>query len=246
MVTIYADHLARLVTIESHVHYGQPPPAGRDPFVVVRRSSPVLISAPHGAITHRSSDRQEWHDEDDYTAGMALLLSELCGTSVIATIWRTDGSDPNYHKVHRSPYKKALRRLVHDMGIRWVIDLHGAADASLPPQQLVDLGTRREKHSLPRRSLERLRTGIEDRLGVGTVSSNIFPAYVDGRTITAYCHDVLGLSAVQIEMKSAVRVPLRRADATAYAANGPFSARPEDVMGLMQAISDFVLSLPST
>ena len=208
--------------------------------MVVRRPSAVLISAPHGAITHRNNDRQEWHDEDDYTAGMALLLSELCGTSVIATIWRTDGSDPNYHKVHRSPYKKALRRLVHEMGIRWVIDLHGAADASLPPRQLVDLGTRREKHSLPQDQLEMLRAGIEDKLGEGTVSGDIFPAYVDGRTITAYCHGMLGISAVQIEMKSAVRVPLRRTDATAYAENGPFSARPEDVTGFMQALADFL------
>ena len=119
MVTITAQHLAQFVDLESHVHYGQPPPPGREPFVVVRRPSPVLISAPHGAITHRNNERQEWHDEDDYTAGMALLLSELCGTSVLATIWRTDDSDPNYHAVRQSPYKQALAQLVNEMGIRW-------------------------------------------------------------------------------------------------------------------------------
>lgn len=240
MVTISAYHFAQLIAVESHVHYSQPPPPGRDPFVIVRRPSPVLISAPHGAITHRNNERQEWHDEDDYTAGMALLLSELCGTSVIATIWRTDDSDPNYHAVRQSPYKQALEKLVNEMGIRWVIDLHGAADASLPPHQLVDLGTRKEKHSLPRSLLETLRAGIEARLGTSTVSSNIFPACVDGRTITAHCHGVLGLSAVQIELKSAVRVPRRRIDATAYAENGPFSARTEDVIGFLQALADFL------
>jgi hypothetical protein len=243
VVTIDTNHLEQLIAIEAHVHYGQPPLPGRDPFVVVRRPSPVLISAPHGAITYRNNERQEWHDEDDYTAGMALLLSDLCGTCAIATVWRTDDSDPNYHAARRSPYKRALRRLVGTMGVRWVIDLHGAADTSLPSRQLVDLGTRREKRSLPKPQLRALRAGIEDQLGEGTVSSNVFPAYVDRRTITAYSHGVLELAAVQIEMKSAARVPWRRADATAYAENGPFSARPEDVIGMLQALADFCLSL---
>jgi hypothetical protein len=208
--------------------------------VVVPRLSPVLLSAPHGAITHRNNARQVWHDEDDYTAGLALLLSELCGTSAIATIWRTEQSDPNYHRQAKSPYKRALKRLVNEMGIRWVIDLHGAADTSLPPHQLVDLGTRKNKRSLPREQLDTLSALLESKLGRDTVSHNIFAAQVDLRTITAYSHGVLGLHAVQVEMKSAVRVPLRRVDATAYALEGPFSARYQDVIGLMQALADFM------
>jgi hypothetical protein len=60
------------------------------------------------------------------------------------------------------------------------------------------------------------------------------------RTITAYSHGVLGLHAVQVELKSAVRVPERRVDATAYAESGPFSARPENVIGMLQALVDFI------
>jgi hypothetical protein len=240
MIAIKMDDLARLTTIESFVHYGEPPPPERDPFVVVRRPSPILLSAPHGAITRRNNEREEWHDEDDYTAGLALLISELCAISAMATIWRTDDSDPNYHEEARSPYKRALKRLVQETGIRWVIDLHGAADASMAAQQWVDLGTRRQKLSLPRAQLEQLTGLIERRLGAGTVSHNVFPAWVENRTITAYCHDTLGIHAVQVELKSAVRATLRRTDSTAYADCGPFCARPENVMGLMQAIVDFV------
>lgn len=240
---INTDHIDQLVAIESHVHYAETPPPGRDPFLVVPRPSPVLLSAPHGAITFRNHARQVWHDEDDYTAGLTLLLSEWCGTSAIATTWRTAQSDPNYHRRPKSPYKRALERLVNDMGIRWVIDLHGAADTSLPPHQVVDLGTRKTKRSLPHIQLDRLTTLIESKLGQDTVSHNRFPAHVDGRTITAYSHGVLGLHAVQIELKSAVRVPVRRADATAYAIEGPFSAHAQDVIGLMQAIADFIAGL---
>jgi hypothetical protein len=240
MVTLTAADLAKLVSIESHVHYGEPPPPGREPFVYRRRSSPVLISAPHGAMTRRNSRHEEWHQEDDYTAGLALLLAERCRTSVIATLWRTDGEDPNHHVEGNSAYKRALKSLVEKGDTRWVIDLHAARDESMPRDVLVDLGTRREKQSLPPAHLAELARMIEGHLGAGSVSHNIFPARVNRRTITAYSHGVLGLQAVQIEMKSAVRVPERRVDATAYAESGPFAARPHNVVGMLQALADFV------
>jgi hypothetical protein len=87
---------------------------------------------------------------------------------------------------------------------------------------------------------------IESKLGKGTVSYNTFPAAVDHRTITAYSHGDLGLHAVQVELKSAVRVPVRRVDATAYASEGPFSAQPQDVIGLLQALADFIWFLRRT
>lgn len=240
---IERSHLRQLIEIESQIHYREPPPAGSEPFVVVRRRSPVLLSAPHGAITHRGCRRQEWHDEDDYTAGIVFLLAELCQTAAIATVWRTDDSDPNYHSLPRSPYKRALRELIQEAGVQWVIDLHGAANSSLAPHHLVDLGTRKEKQSLPADRLARLAGLIQNHLGPDTVSYNRFCAYRDGRTITAYSHGRLGLHAVQIELKSAVRVPLRRTDATAFAQYGPFAARPEKVIGMLQALVDFITGL---
>jgi hypothetical protein len=246
MVTITAADIARLIVLESHVHYGEPPPPGREPFVIVRHRSPVLISAPHGAMTHRNSYREEWHQEDDFTAGLALLLAERCRVPAIVTVWRTDGEDPNHHVEDNSAYKRALKQVIERAGVRWVIDLHAARDESMPRRVLVDLGTRKEKQSLPPEQLAELTRLIEGQLGAGSVSHNVFAARVNYRTITAYCHGGLGvhvmqgLYAVQVEMKSAVRVPERRVDATAYAESGPFAARPENVIGMLQALADFI------
>jgi hypothetical protein len=191
-------------------------------------------------MTYRNNAREVWHQEDDYTAGMALLLAERCGASAIATIWRTDDHDPNYHREPRSSYKRALRALVQRTGAQWVIDLHGLAHSSLPHRQWVDLGTRKEKASLSADLLDRLKGLIEARLGPGRVSHNTYSAYTPNRTITAFSHGTLRLQAVQIELKSAVRVARRRTDATAYAEAGPFRARPLDLIGMLQAIAGFV------
>lgn len=243
-VTITPNHVTQLIAIESSVHYTETPPPGRNPFVVIPRKSPVLLSAPHGAITYRNNVDQVWHEEDEYTAGMVLLLGELCQTSVIATTWRSEVEDPNYHGEARSAYKQAIRQLVQEKGIRWVIDLHGASDSSLEPGQLVDLGTRKEKQSLPVERLRKLTHLVEKRLGQGTVSYNHFAAEFPG-TITAYSQGKIHIHSVQVEMKPAVRVPLRRTDASTFAESGPFAAQPEHVIGMLQALADFIASLES-
>jgi hypothetical protein len=52
MITVTHTHLDQLVALEAHVHYAEPPPAGvTQPYVLVERPSPVLVSAPHGALT---------------------------------------------------------------------------------------------------------------------------------------------------------------------------------------------------
>ena len=234
------EHLERLIALEADVHYGSPPPAGQQPFVLVRRHSPVLLSAPHGASTCRNNRQETWHQEEDYTAGLALLLAELSQTSVIATIWRTDDSDPNYHPEAQSAYKRAIRQLVAEQSIGWVIDLHGAAQASLPPHQLVDLGFRQDKQSLPASQVAVLTQLLETRLGRGAVSYNVFPALQTNRSITAFCQDSLGVYAVQIELKPAVRLAQRRPEASAYLHEGPYQAPPHLVLGLVQALAHFI------
>ena len=212
MVEITHTHLEQLIDIESQVHYGISPPPGQPPFVAVQRPSRILLSAPHGARTFRNCETEAWHEEDEYTAGMVLLLSELCGTSVVATIWRTDDCDPNYHAP--CPYKSALADLVRRQGIHWVIDLHGASPRTLRLPYQVDLGSRKQLHSLPLRQRQRLTELLEKRLGVGSVSHNKFPASHPDRTVTAYSHEKLGIHAVQVEMAPSVRVPWRRIDSS--------------------------------
>jgi hypothetical protein len=240
---IVAQHVERLVCIESHVHYGESPPPCQAPFVVVSRDSRVLLSAPHGARTFRNDVCEVWHEEDEYTAGMTLLLSELCGTSAIATIWRIDDGDPNVHGEARCEFKQALRRVVQAQNVRWVLDVHGASKNSRPMgDSLVDLGTRREKQSMDPKHRDKLADVIVAHLGTGVVSIDGWPASTPG-TITAYCQEALGIQAVQIEMKPSVRVVQRRPDASAFATAGPFSAESRLVSGMLQAIADFIAYL---
>ncbi len=253
MAAVNTDHVCQLIAIESHVHYGEPPPPGMFPFVAISRESPVLISAPHGARTFRNTPDEEWHEEDEYTAAMALLLSELCETSVIATIYRTDNSDPNYHGEAHSIYKQAVRKIVSTQNINWVIDLHGASQSTpkMDSHHLVDLGTRQELKSLPSVQLNRLQDILEEKFGKDTIHHNGFPAKENGRSITAFCHGDLKLHAVQIEMKPAVRVARRRVDATMYGkplseGGGPYAAPAKQVLGMMQSLVDFIEHLKST
>jgi len=241
--------LHQLIEIEGQVHYGELPPPGRPPFVFVLRDSPIILSAPHGAITYRNNDKEIWHEEDEYTAGIALMISELCNTSVIATIWRTEESDPNEYDEKRSAYKQSLRRLVDGRKHLWLIDLHVAREDSpnLAHSQKVDLGIGKNSEYLPKAVNNRLIEIIETRLGKGTASRNGktgFPADGEHR-IARFAKRDLGLSSVQVEMKPSVRIPLRRIDASMYTKvgakhSGPYAAPPEDVISMLQALADFI------
>lgn len=243
MLQITNEHLDQLKDVEAHVHYGEPPPPDQQPFVVISRNSRVMLSAPHGTRTFRGKGPAPWHEEDEYTAGMALLLSELCHASVIANIWRSDTSDPNHHPEAFADYKKELREVVRAQDVRWVLDLHGARESS--PQlngNLVDLGTRQDKFSLRPNLRDELDALLKAHLQVDTLSHDAFPALTP-TTITGFCQEELHIEAVQIEMTPAVRVVQRRVDASAYARKGPFTAEPRLVLGMLQALVKFITSL---
>lgn len=249
MVTISHDHLNQLVTMEGHVHYSELPPPERAPFVVIKRDLPIIVSAPHGAMTFRFNDDETWHEEDEYTAGMALLISELSGTSVIATIWRTPDSDPNEHGEKRSTYKQELRRLVEATKATWLLDLHGAGEDSdrLASEQKIDLGIGKDSDYLPTAAHRSLVGILEKYLGKGVTDRSGkkgFKAEGSNR-IAAFAHQSLGLNSVQIEMKPSVRVPLRRVDSSMYQKisskyGGPYSAPPQDMLGMMQSLAEFI------
>ena len=249
MITLSEQAIIQLIQIEAGIHYSELPPPERAPFVVVRRQSPIILSAPHGAITFRNNNDEIWHEEDEYTAGMALLLSEICETSVIATIWRTEDSDPNEHGDVRSAYKQELLRLVETTDTHWLIDLHGAGEdsASLAREQKVDLGIGKDNDYLPKIAYKSLVDILERHLGKGVADrngKNGFRAQNKNR-IAAFVHQALDLNSVQIEMKPSVRVSQRRVDASMYgkdpSKNGePFSAPPQNVIGMMQSLVEFI------
>jgi len=176
---------------------------------------------------------------------MALLLAETCQTSIIATICRTEESDPNEHGESRSAYKRALRQLV-DIGNpkpAWLIDLHGSSEGSdrMAPYQKVDLGTGGGGKYLPIQARQKLVALLDTNLGAGATAREGKRGWdAEGEhRMAAYSHTI-GLSSVQVEMKPSVRVALRRTDASMYRKVGPYSADAKNVIAMLQALVDFI------
>ena len=69
MKPITEEHIKRLIEIESQVHYSTPPDLSIQPFVTIIKQSPVLLSAPHGAMTLRNNHQELWHEEDESNTG---------------------------------------------------------------------------------------------------------------------------------------------------------------------------------
>jgi hypothetical protein len=252
---ILADYeIERLMQIEASIHYSELPPPNREPFVVINRQSPIIISAPHGAITFRNNAKEKWHEEDEYTAGMALLISQKCNTSVIATIWRTEESDPNEYPFEQSLYKQEMRQLIEQTKGRWIIDLHGASakNENLAEKQWVDLGLGNKQDYLPDEVKQKFVAIIEQYLGEGVIDRKGKKGIQasDPNRIAAFVHTIPLVSSVQIEMKPLVRIPSRRIDASMFArplssGGGPYSAPSQNVLGMMQALVDFIEYLKS-
>jgi len=244
MTILPENIIEKLIQIEAGIHYFESPKPGQMPFFVIERESPVIISAPHGAMTFRNNHMETWHEEDEYTAGMAILLSEISNTSVIATTWKTEDSDPNEHDEDRSVYKQELRRLAQSANARCVIDLHGVGEDNprLFEKQRVELGTGSRDEYMPVEVHKALVAFLNKNLGKNAAYRNGrlgFRAEGNNR-IARFSYQTLGLHSVQIEMKPSVRVPLRRENSSAYQKGGPYSALPQNVTGMLRSLVEFI------
>lgn len=128
-------------------------------------------------------------------------------------------------------------------------DLHGASEnsTSLADKQKVDLGLGKGGEYLPTRAYQSLVAMLEKQLGKSVCERNGkdgFQAQNKNR-IAAFAHQGLGLNSVQIEMKPSVRVSRRRVDSSMYGKDpskngGPYSAPPQNVLGMLQALVEFI------
>lgn len=259
MTLITSEHINRLINLESGINYDAPPLEGKEPFVVIENDAPVLISAPHGARTFRNNKEQVWHEEDEYTAGMALLLGELCLIPVIATNCRNDSYDPNYTPDVSVSYKQALGSLIQQHNVRFVIDLHGAAlySEKMDPKQTIDLGVRQNgkdiEPSMEMAHVEKLESLLlftENQCDAScfVVGRNKFSGAGKGTVITyavSQKNPATGknVQAIQIEMKPQVRIANRFPTATLYKSCGPYQAQTENVMHMLQSLVYLIYNL---
>lgn len=218
---------------ETQVRYRDDPPPGQPPFRYLPGRRHVLISAPHGAQHWR---HDAWKGEDEYTAALAHVLAEQTGAHALYTVRRIR-PDPNFED--DSDYKRTLARLLRELDIELVLDLHGArrrrdfglelgtmSGVTCPDYQATIIrylewqGFVRDH----RRSL--------DRLWV----NRLFKGGARQRTVTRFVWEQCGVNAAQIEINAHLRVVRRKPDAMLCADEPDFAADPVRLRRTIQAL----------
>ena len=213
------------------MRYQEPPENGQPRLGQLPGDTPVLLSAPHAAVHSRQGETKE---EEEFTAALARLVAGLTDAHALYTR-RWSPTDPNWYR--DVPYKRRVRHLVNEDGIRFVLDLHGAApdrpfglalgtmEGGSCPEQRGDIIRRLEAQGF------RPGAAFPDRLDV----DETFTARgLDGQeTITSFVSGRLGVPAAQIELHPLLRVVERRPDATLP---GPFHGDPERIERVVQAL----------
>lgn len=99
--------------------------SGRADFIIKKGRIPIMVSAPH-AVNHLRAGANK--AADMYTGAIALYLYEHFGCHIIYQA-KYASCDPNYdtNDHGENKYQTALRNHVEQNGIKFLIDLHGAA-----------------------------------------------------------------------------------------------------------------------
>ncbi|HZW04243.1 MAG TPA: hypothetical protein VFF68_09970 [Anaerolineaceae bacterium] len=234
----FSPRLARLVELESGIAYRSPPAPGVDEFSYRPGALPVLLSAPHGAAHVREG---RFKQEDEYTAGLGLLLAELTGAHVLYS-HNQSATDPNWHR--DTPYKHRLREILARGQIRCVVDLHGAS----PRHDFgLAVGTMRGR-SLPHLH-EPLLAALR-RSGFSEGGDDLLRLDLDHRftgsggtrqeTVTRFVWESLGVPAVQLEVNARLRIVTRLLK-TARAA--PFQGDHPRIEHLIDTLAGLVAEL---
>jgi len=239
MMQSKSDQVQQLVRLESDIRY-QDYAADQEPeFLHLKGNIPILISAPHGAVHTRDGKSKE---EDEYTAGIARLIGNRTGAHVIYAR-RKSRTDPNADLT--APYKQALQQIVHENGIRFVLDLHGAnKDRDFG----IALGTMHGKSCSEKE--KQIIVGTFEKHGISEAGSNLSRLDVDDQLpgegsdhrepIVKFCQRN-SLPAAQIEINAWLRIPARRADATAP--DKEFKGDRRLIKNIIEALSGVVTSL---
>lgn len=230
--------LEGLVRLESEISYRVPPPPGAYEFDYLPGNIPVLLSAPHAA---RHLRQGELKDEDEYTAAIAKLVAEFTGAHVLYATHQS-GTDPNRYP--GVPYKQKLMTITQAVPVGFVLDIHGAAHRrpfglalgtmhgqSCPQQRQLILDTLADYGFAPHLS------------GLASVDvDHAFPAAGSEQveTVTRYVWQELHIPAAQLEINAALRIVVRKADASLPK---PYQGDPSYIERTVIAITAVVRAL---
>jgi hypothetical protein len=203
---------------------------------------PILISAPHGAVHTRHGMPKQ---EDEYSAGLARLIAGMTDAHVMYAR-RKSLNDPNWYP--NGIYKERLQEVVLGESIRFVMDVHGAAEhrkfgialgtlkgLSCPEQLEIILHEfgKFGFHQGAGRSLHRL-----------DVDETFTAAGLKGQeTITRFVWQRLGLPAAQFEIHPSLRIVNRREDATEQQ---PFQGEPALIERTVHSLMSIVKAIDAS
>jgi hypothetical protein len=226
--------------LEADVLYQELPAEGVPRIGSVVGTTPVLLSAPHSAVHTRRGEPKE---EEEFTAALACLVAELSDAHALY-VRRRSPTDPNWYT--DVPYKRRLRRVVAQTGIRFLLDIHGSAQNR---DLGIALGTMNGEscphhrgtiiHLLEEHGFRR----HGDSLDYLDVDNKFTAQGLSGQeTITNFTWLRLGVPCAQLELHPSLRVVERRGDATLPR---PFRGDAERITRVVGALVHLVSLLSS-
>ncbi|MFI5323830.1 MAG: gamma-glutamylcyclotransferase [Thermodesulfobacteriota bacterium] len=169
-----------------------------DGIPFLKGTVPILVTAPH-ATAHVRMGRMK--RQEFYTGALSVLLHSLTGCHALYSD-RLSEPDPNYSD--ESPFKKSISGLAPELGIEFLIDLHGTG-SKRPEDIYPGVGLNKEFLNGRHRYLAELER-VAEMNNVSLGSTTVFPA-ARQMTVTRFVATKLGIPSMQLEINQALRQP---------------------------------------
>jgi len=218
-----------------------------DYFDIIPGKIPILISAPHGARPYRNGKPRDV-GEDEYTASISVMLGKLTGAHVIY-VKNATKEDPNYYQ--GTKYKEAIKELVDKHEIKFIADIHGAANEN---DFKVDVGIIDEK-DMNNCSCPNFKDIIEESFKEITEAQGgkLFNIRFAGagrpkeriETVIRFAKDTCKIEAAQFEIRADYRILKRKPDATMALESDKkeFPSDKEKVKNLVIILKEMIIKI---
>ena len=170
-------------------------------FKIIRGSFPILVSAPH--VTPHLRPEFNVKSPKLNEPNTDLIVKILCQKTGCFGVYATKFQkiDPNWYK--KSPYKRAIKKLVEENNIRFVLDIHGAGKNRPFLIEYDDF----KRGKIIREIEENLKLCFK-KIGFSEKEISHGLLHKDQQlTITEFCIDELKIPALQLEINRKIRDP---------------------------------------
>lgn len=209
------DRIKELETLFSSNQYDG---GGETPFFICEGIGSIMVSAPH-AVNQFREGSVKWADR--YTGGIAMHLHEITGCPIICAS-KFNNSDPNYDPIGSNEYQDTLKDFVELNDIKFLIDLHGAAQSR---GYAMEMGTAPEQNPMETIEYEEdpslhqykyiadlIKNLFENKFAVldnekKEVWKNVIFDAGDQNTVTKFITENTSTAGIQLEINALYRNP---------------------------------------